>query len=178
MTPNIKPCWPIRSLNKIENLLVSIAHQQKQQKVTAVTSIVHSDNTVPHNSGRVTVHLCVNMSKVLLARLKLALFWTCLPLHISCIGDIEEGLFSHSTWSCTKLHTFCHEFSIIMAKITGFNFPLEPQICLLGDLTSIGVHLRNFQEISRTIIMHSKEKLSSDMRVRFSCTMVEGLHCC
>lgn len=47
----------------------------------ARTIITHSDASVPQYSGRVTVDLCVNKPKVLLAGFTPAPFWPRLPLH-------------------------------------------------------------------------------------------------
>lgn len=40
-----------------------------------------------------------------------------------------------------------------MTKLTGFTFPLDPQICLLGNFTTSNAHLRNLQKKFLTVAL-------------------------
>ena len=50
---------------------------------------------------------------------------------------IEVGSFLHCTWLCTKVRSFWYDFCDTLTKITGSTFPLDPELCLLGDFTSL-----------------------------------------
>ena len=54
----------------------------------------------------------------------------------------EEGSFLHCTWQCIKVRTFWYDFCDTLAKIIDAPFPLDPELCLLGNFTSISANLR------------------------------------
>ena len=54
----------------------------------------------------------------------------------------EEGSFLHCTWQCIKVRTFWYDFCDTLAKIIDAPFPMDPELCLLGNFTSISANLR------------------------------------
>lgn len=58
---------------------------------------------------------------------------------------VEVGSFLHCTWLCTKVRPFWFDFCDTMTKVTGVTFPLDPELCLLGNLTSISRFLPKSQ---------------------------------
>ncbi|CDQ83277.1 unnamed protein product [Oncorhynchus mykiss] len=52
-----------------------------------------------------------------------------------------ESTFCHSTWQFTKLQAFWHDVCDTLTFIIEVLFPLDPEICLLGNFTN--VNLRN-----------------------------------
>ena len=57
----------------------------------------------------------------------------------------EEGSFVHCTWQCTKVKTFWWDICDTLTKILDRPFPLDPEVCLLGNFTSISRRLRRHQ---------------------------------
>ena len=51
--------------------------------------------------------------------------------------DTEVGSFLHSTWLCMKVRPFWHDICSTLTRITGVNVPVDPELCLLGNITSI-----------------------------------------
>jgi len=65
----------------------------------------------------------------------------------------------HATWHCTPNKHFWEEVTQSLSTIVGFNIPLSPFLCLLGDLTIITDKTRNSKIL--LIALPSPRKLSS-----------------
>lgn len=59
--------------------------------------------------------------------------------------DTEVGSFLHCTWLCNKVRPFWHDLCDTLTKIAGVAFPLDPELCLLGNFTSISDSLSKAQ---------------------------------
>jgi len=59
--------------------------------------------------------------------------------------DTEVGSFLHCTWLCMKVRPFWHDIGSTLTRITGVNVAVDPELCLLGNLTSIRHSLTNAQ---------------------------------
>lgn len=53
------------------------------------------------------------------------------PLCFRC--GLVEGTFLHSTWQCSKLQGFWQGICDAISTIHGVTFPMDPEICLLGN---------------------------------------------
>ena len=58
---------------------------------------------------------------------------------------IEVGSFPHCTWLCNKIRPFWHDLCDVLTSITGTTFPLDPELCLLGNFTSVSDSLTRTQ---------------------------------
>ena len=54
----------------------------------------------------------------------------------------EVGSFLHCTWQCIKVRTFWYDICDTLAKIIDAPFPLDPELCLLGNFTTVSRNLR------------------------------------
>lgn len=63
----------------------------------------------------------------------------------------DEGTFLHSTWQCSKLHSFWQGVCDTISSIHGVAFPLDPEVCLLGNFTN--ANLRQSHTIKLTEIL-------------------------
>lgn len=68
------------------------------------------------------------------------------PLCFRC--GTEEGTFLHSTWLCPKVKVFWEQVCDSISQIHGIDFPMDPEVCLLGNFTNS--NLRNRQAIKLT----------------------------
>ena len=63
--------------------------------------------------------------------------------------------FLHCTWLCMKVRPFWHDISSTLTRITGVHVPVNPELCLLGNFTSIRRSLNSAQhkfiEIALTV---------------------------
>ena len=64
---------------------------------------------------------------------------------------LVEGTFLHSTWECSKLQGFWRTVCDIISQIHGIDFPMDPEICLLGNFTNS--NLRHSYSIKLTEIL-------------------------
>lgn len=71
------------------------------------------------------------------------------PLCFRC-GSVE-GTFLHCTWTCPKVIPFWQKVCSIISEINGKTFPVEPEVCLLGDFTN--ADFRNKYALKLTEIM-------------------------
>ena len=55
---------------------------------------------------------------------------------------VEEGTFLHCTWQCIKVRPFWRDLCETLANIIEAPFPLDPELCLLGNFTEISAGLR------------------------------------
>jgi len=58
---------------------------------------------------------------------------------------IEVGSFLHCTWLCAKVRSLWYDFCHALTKITRVTFPLDPELCLLGKLTTFNGSLTKIQ---------------------------------
>ena len=63
----------------------------------------------------------------------------------------DEGTFLHSTWQCSKLHGFWQGVCDTISSIHRVVFPLDPEVCLLGNFTN--TNLRQSHTIKLTEIL-------------------------
>lgn len=77
-----------------------------------------------------------------------------------------EGTFLHSTWQCIHLQAFLHDVCDTLALIMEASFPLDPEICLLGNFTNVNVRNNfnvKFTEIALATAMKSDSPLNYKM---------------
>lgn len=60
-----------------------------------------------------------------------------LPLCLRC--GLDEGTFPHSTWHCPKLWGFWQAVCDTLSSIHGVVFPMDGEICLLGNLANLKI---------------------------------------
>ena len=65
--------------------------------------------------------------------------------------DTEEQTFLHSTWQCSELQGFWRGVCETLSNIHGVTFPLELEICLLGNFTNCNLETNYAEKILLTI---------------------------
>lgn len=98
------------------------------------------------------------------------------PLCFRC--GLAEGTLLHSTWQCSKLQGFWQGIYDALSTIHGVTFPMDPEVCLLGNL--LDSNIRHSHSIKLTEIPLATAKLQVEVRSPITCWIValrsEQLH--
>ncbi len=55
------------------------------------------------------------------------------------VKNIFMITFLHSTWLCPKVMEFWVQVCNIISQIHGISFPVDPEVCLLGNFTNSNI---------------------------------------
>lgn len=77
------------------------------------------------------------------------------PLCFRC--GIEEGTFLHSTWQCSKLQGFWQGVCETLSNIHGVTFPLDPEICVLGNFTNSKFKTTYAKKLTEILLIIAKK---------------------
>ncbi len=70
---------------------------------------------------------------------------------------MEEGTFLHSTWQCSKLQGFWQGVCETLSNILGVTFPLDPEICLLGNFTNSSLTTKYAKKLTEILLIIAKK---------------------
>ncbi len=90
-----------------------------------------------------------------------------LPLCFRC--GRTEGTFLHSTWECSKFGGFLQGMCAVLSTIHGDTFPVDLEICLLGNLSKSNV--RHSHSIKLTEILLAKKCIAVKWKSNSYCQL-------
>ena len=80
--------------------------------------------------------------------------WPPAPLGFRC--GTKEGTFRHSTWQRSKLQGFGRGF-VKRSNIHGVTFPLDPEICSLGNFTNYHLETNYAKKLTEILLTIPKK---------------------
>lgn len=70
----------------------------------------------------------------------------------------------HCTWHCTKVKIFCYDLCDALTEILNIPIPLDPGLCLLGNVTNLKLNQnsRKFIAVAESVYHQPGSQIPSN----------------